>query len=62
MLRVKGALDACRWKPALCDGYVDNDALRMAVSKVHQRSSGISVSTQTLVFVSWRSFRFRCIA
>ena len=26
MLRVKGALDACRLKPVPCDGYVDNDA------------------------------------
>ena len=33
MLRVKGALDACRLKPVPCDGYVDNDALRMAVSR-----------------------------
>ena len=33
MLRVKGALDTCRLKPVPCDGYVDNDALRMAVSR-----------------------------
>ena len=33
MLRVKGALDACRLKPVPCDVYVDNDALRMAVSR-----------------------------
>ena len=33
MLRVEGALDACRLKPVHCDGCVDNDALRMAVSK-----------------------------
>ena len=33
MLRVNGALDACRLKPVPCDGYVDNDALRMAVSR-----------------------------
>ena len=32
-LRVKGALDACRLRPVPCDGYVDNDALRMAVSR-----------------------------
>ena len=30
MLRVKGALDTCRSEPVPCDGYVDNDALRMA--------------------------------
>ena len=42
MLRVKGALDACRLKPVPCDGYVDNDALRMAVcrgSSVEARAS-----------------------
>ena len=33
MLRVKGALDACRFQPVPCDGYVDNDALRMAMSR-----------------------------
>ena len=33
MLRVEGALDACRLKPVLCDGYVDNDALRLAVGR-----------------------------
>ena len=33
MLCVKGALDACRLKPVLCVGYVDNDALRMAVNR-----------------------------
>ena len=33
MLRVKGALDACRLKPVPCDGYAYNDALRMAVSR-----------------------------
>ena len=33
MLRVNGALDACCLKPVPCDGYVDNDALRMAVSR-----------------------------
>ena len=33
MLRVKGAVDACRLKPVPCDGCVDNDALRMAVSR-----------------------------
>ena len=33
VLRVKGALDACRLKPVLCDSYVDNDALRMSVSR-----------------------------
>ena len=33
MLRVKGDLDARRLKPVLCDGYMDNDALRMAVSR-----------------------------
>ena len=32
-LRVKGALDACRLKLVPCDGYVDHDALRMAVSR-----------------------------
>ena len=46
MLRVKGALDACRLKPVPCDGYVDIDAMRLAVS----RGSGISVSTQTRFF------------
>ena len=30
MLRVKGALDACRLKPVPYDGYVDGDALCMA--------------------------------
>ena len=30
-------------------------------AEAHQQSSGISVSTQTRVFVSWRSFQFRCI-
>ena len=30
MLRVKGALDACRLKPVPCDRHVDNDALRVA--------------------------------
>ena len=33
MLRVNGALDACRLKPVPSDGYVDIDALRMAVSR-----------------------------
>ena len=33
MLRVKRALDACRLKPVPFDGYVDNDSLRMAVSR-----------------------------
>ena len=33
MLRVKGALDAYRLKPVPCDGYVDNDALRLAVQR-----------------------------
>ena len=33
MLRVKGALDACRLKPVSCYGYVDNDALRLAVQR-----------------------------
>ena len=33
MLRFKGALDACRLKPVPCDGYVDNDALRLAVHR-----------------------------
>ena len=33
MLRVKGALDACRLKPMPSDGYVDNDALRLAVGR-----------------------------
>ena len=33
MLRVKRALDACRLKPVPFEGYVDNDALRMAVSR-----------------------------
>ena len=32
-LRVKGALDACRLRLVRCDGHVDNDALRMAVSR-----------------------------
>ena len=33
ILRVKGALDACRLKPVPCDGYVDNHALRLAVQR-----------------------------
>ena len=33
MLRVRGALEACRLEPVLCDGYVDKDALRLAVSR-----------------------------
>ena len=33
MLRVKEALDACRLKPVSCDCHVDNDALRMVVSR-----------------------------
>ena len=33
MLRVIEALDACRLKPVPCDGYVDNDALRLAVGR-----------------------------
>ena len=33
MLRVNGALDACRLKTVPGDGSVDNDALRMAVSR-----------------------------
>ena len=33
MLRVQEALDACRLKPAPCDGHVDNDALRSAVGR-----------------------------
>ena len=33
MLRVRGALDACRMKPVLCDGHVDNDALGLAVGR-----------------------------
>ena len=33
MLRVKGALDACRLKPVPPDGYVDSDALRLAVGR-----------------------------
>ena len=33
MLRVRGALDACRLQPVPCDGYVDNDALHMAVGR-----------------------------
>ena len=32
-LRVKGALGACRLRPVPCDSYVDNDSLRIAVSR-----------------------------
>ena len=32
-LCVKRALDACRSKQVFCDGYVDNKALRMVVSR-----------------------------
>ena len=33
MLLVNGALDDCRLEPVLCGGYVDNDALRLAVGR-----------------------------
>ena len=29
----QGSFDACRLKPVPCDGYVDNDALRLAVGR-----------------------------
>ena len=31
-LRVPGILDACRLKSVSCDGYVDDDALRLALA------------------------------
>ena len=52
MLRVKRALDACRLKPVPCDGYVDNDALRMA------RSRGSSVKLGHLRVHADTCFRF----
>ena len=51
-LRVKGALDACRLRLVPCDGYVDHDALRMAVSR--------GSSAKRHVFGSWHTFQFRC--
>ena len=48
MLRVKG----CRLKPVPCDGYVDNDALRMAVSR------GSSAKLGHLRFHADTCFRF----
>ena len=32
-MRVKGALDGCRLIPVPCDGYVNNDALSLAVGR-----------------------------
>ena len=39
ILRVKGALDACRVKPVPCDGCVDNDALRQRLLSEARASS-----------------------
>ena len=33
MLRVKGALDACRLKPVPCDGYVDKRCIALGSAK-----------------------------
>ena len=50
-LRVKGALDACHLRLVPCDGYVDHDALRMAVSR--------GSSAKRHLFGSWHTFQFR---
>ena len=55
MLRVKGALDPCRLKPFPCDGYVDNDALCMAVSRGMQLCDNESLAAS----VDWAA---RCDA
>ena len=49
MLRVKGALDACRLQPVLRDGYVDNDALHVAVGRCSSANLGhLRVHADTL--------------
>ena len=52
MLRVKGALDACRLKTVPCDGYVDNDALRLTVQR------GSSAKLGHLLIHAETCFRF----
>ena len=48
MLRVMGALDACRVILVSCDGYVHNDALRMAVGRGSSAKLGrLSVHADT---------------
>ena len=56
-LRFKSIWDACRLVPVRCNGYVDKNALRLAVVvEAHQLSLDIFVSTLKCVSCSLHSF------
>ena len=62
MLRVRGALDACRLKLEPCDGHVDNDALGLAVGRGSSAKLGhLRVHADACFSIPWRSFQFHCI-